>query len=251
MSTILMGAKWRTQQLRFGVLLILCAALLASFAGSTEASAAGRRPGHVYLMRGVLNVFSWEWMNSPPSCKPQALQLRCRIMRLAGPGGRHRRELSRRQPRAHHPDGPFARRRCDHLRGAQAAGSGVPVALIVNFDPVSPDPVPPNVRQIVNYYVPAGWGQAVAADKRFKGNLANVNENATDNHFSIDKSDNLHRKTIAKVLQVTGGARRVPRKPANARVSARRRHSKQQPRCSRAAAREQPQTISRRAMSAA
>ncbi len=97
---------------------------------------------------------------------------------------------------------------------------GIPVALIVNFDPVSPDPVPPNVKQIVNYYVPAGWGAAVAADPRFKGKLANVNENATANHFSIDKDDSLQRQTIAKVMAALGGRAHRPNKPKRARLSA-------------------------------
>jgi pimeloyl-ACP methyl ester carboxylesterase len=97
----------------------------------------------------------------------------------------------------------------------------IPVALIVNFDPVAPDAVPNNVKQIVNYYVPAGWGRAVAADPRFKGKLANVNENATTNHFSIDKDDSLQRQAIARVLAVTGGGiRRKPAAPKPAQVSA-------------------------------
>ena len=107
-----------------------------------------------------------------------------------------------------------------HSAGADATISiarrleqaSVPVALIVNFDPVSPDPVPPNVKQVVNYYVPAGWGAAVAADKRFKGQLANVNENATTNHFSIDKDDGLQRQAIARVMAAIAGNAKRPAK---------------------------------------
>ena len=39
----------------------------------------------------------------------------------------------------------------------------IPVALIVNFDPTSPDLVPPNVRRIINFYVPTAWGRPVEA----------------------------------------------------------------------------------------
>jgi pimeloyl-ACP methyl ester carboxylesterase len=221
MSTNLMGTKWRTHYARFGILLILCAVLLASIAGSTDANAAGRRPGHVYLMRGVLNVFSLGL--DELASKLQAAGVAASVQNYAGWQGLADDIAANYRAGNREPVILMG-----HSLGADATisvarrlqGSGVPVALIVNFDPVSPDPVPPNVRQIVNYYVPAGWGQAVAADKRFRGNLANVNEDATDNHFSIDKSENLHRKTIAKVLQVTGGARRAPKKPANAQVSA-------------------------------
>ena len=116
-----------------------------------------------------------------------------------------------------------------HSAGADATISvarklaqyNVPVALIVNFDPVAPDAVPNNVKQIVNYYVPAGWGRAVSADPRFKGKLANVNESSTTNHFSIDKDDSLQRQAIARVLAVTGGGiRRKPAAPKPAQVSA-------------------------------
>ncbi len=188
-------------------------------AACSDAEAApGKRPGHVYLLRGILNIFSLGM--DQLAYKLEAVGVSTTVANHTSWRGLAEDMIANYRSGNHEPIILMG-----HSAGADATISiarrlqdaGVPVALIVNFDPVSPDPVPPNVKQIVNYYVPAGWGAAVAADKRFKGQLANVSENATDNHFSIDKSEDLHRKTIARVLAVTGGgARRGPakKKPA-------------------------------------
>jgi pimeloyl-ACP methyl ester carboxylesterase len=92
--------------------------------------------------------------------------------------------------------------------------SKIPVALIVNFDPTSPAPVPPNVRRVINFYVPTAWGQPVEGSKRFRGKISNVDESGTYNHFVIDKAEALHRKAIAAVLQaVGGGGHHIKRSP--------------------------------------
>lgn len=197
-----------------GLLLVLLS-LVASVSVCTTAEAAGgKRPGHVYLLRGILNVFSLGM--DQLAYKLEAVGVATTVANHTSWRGLANDMIANYRSGNREPIILMG-----HSAGADATisiarrlqESGVPVALIVNFDPVSPDPVPPNVKQIVNYYVPAGWGAAVAADKRFKGQLANVSEDATDNHFSIDKSEDLHRKTIARVLQVTGGARRGPPKP--------------------------------------
>lgn len=221
MSIVLPGSKRPSWATPAAVLLILGSLFVTALAGSNAAEAAPRkRPGHVYLYRGVFNVFSLGM---------DQLAYRLQAAGVAASVSNHTLWSSE-------ADSMIARYRAGnhepiilmgHSAGADATISiarqlaqyKIPVALIVNFDPVSPDPVPSNVRQIVNYYVPAGWGSAVSADRQFKGKLANVNENATTNHFSIDKDDSLQRQAIARVLAVTGGGgRRKPARPA--RVSA-------------------------------
>ena len=185
----------------------------------TDAEAArGKRPGHVYLLRGIFNVFSLGM--DQIAYKLQAVGVATTVANHTSWRGLADDMIANYRSGNREPIILMG-----HSAGADATISiarrlqdaGVPVALIVNFDPVSPDPVSPNVKQVVNFYVPAGWGAAVAADKKFKGQLANVNENATTNHFSIDKDDALQRQAIARVLAVTGGgARRGPakKKPA-------------------------------------
>jgi hypothetical protein len=192
--------------------------LVASIAICTRAeAAAGKRPGHVYLMRGIFNVFSL-------GMDQIAYKLQASGVATTVANHTSWRGLADDMVASYRSGNREPIILMGHSAGADATisiarrlqGAGVPVALIVNFDPVSPDPVPPNVKQVVNFYVPAGWGAAVAADKKFKGQLANVNENATTNHFSIDKDDGLQRQAIARVMAVTGGARRGPakKKPA-------------------------------------
>ena len=203
-------------------LLMLCTVLLVSATAQSATEAApAKRAGHVYLMRGIFNVFSL------------GMDQMAYKLQAAGVAATVANHTSWRSM----ADDMIANYRSGnrepiilmgHSAGADATISiarrleqaSVPVALIVNFDPVSPDPVPPNVKSVVNYYVPAGWGAAVAADKRFKGQLANVNENGTTNHFSIDKDDNLQRQAIARVMAVTGGGRKPAKKKPAQQVSA-------------------------------
>jgi pimeloyl-ACP methyl ester carboxylesterase len=205
------------------VLLILSSLLLATFASSTAADAAPRRPGHVYLYRGIMNVFSLGM--DQIAYKLQAVGVAASVSNHTMWSSEANDMIAKYQAGNREPIILMG-----HSAGADATISvarklaqyNIPVALIVNFDPVAPDAVPNNVKQIVNYYVPAGWGRAVAAgDKRFKGKLANVNESSTTNHFSIDKDDTLQRQAIARVLSVTGGGiRRKPAAPKGAQVSA-------------------------------
>jgi len=207
------GTRRSFQRSVSGFLVILLT-LVATLAICTDAEAAnGRRPGHVYLLRGIFNVFSLGM---------DQLAYKLEAVGVATTVANHTswRGLADDMAAKYRAGNREPIILMGHSAGADATisiarrlqESGVPVALIVNFDPVSPDPVPSNVKQVVNYYVPAGWGAAVAADKKFKGQLANVNENATTNHFSIDKDDGLQRQAIARVLAVTGGARRGPAK---------------------------------------
>lgn len=218
MSIRLMGLKRPSG----AALLILASVFAVTLAGSADAQAAtGRRPGHVYLFRGILNVFS--------------LGMDQIAYKLEAAG--ERATVANHTSWSSAADDMIAQYRggnrepiilMGHSAGADAtisvarklAAYNIPVALIVNFDPVAPDPVPNNVRQIVNFYVPAGWGQAVAADTRFKGKLANVNESSTTNHFSIDKDDGLQRQAIARALAAAGGGgRRKHAAPKNAQAS--------------------------------
>jgi hypothetical protein len=213
------AAKW-TRRTMVGVLMMVSSVVLTTIFGCSDAQAATRRPGHVYLMRGVLNVFSLGM--DQLALKFQKIGVAATVQNYLGWRGLADEIAAsyrngNREPVILMGHSAGADATVDVARRLQA--SGVPVALIVNFDPVSPAPVPPNVNQIVNYYVPAGWGAAVVPDKSFKGKLANVNESATDNHFSVDKSDDLHRKTIAAVLKVIGSPRRAPKK-SKAKLSA-------------------------------
>ncbi len=201
----------------------LSAATLTSTTGAAEAAPRDNRPGQVYLLRGLLNVFSLGM--DELGAKLKAAGVNATVHGYLGWSGLTDTMISRYRGGDHSPIILMG-----HSNGADTTiliarklqQANVPVALIVNFDPVSPDPVPANVREVVNFYVPAGWGRAVQGDPKFRGQLANVNQNATSNHFNVEKSDELHRKTVAKVLQVLKRQQRrpAPKKPAANQMSA-------------------------------
>lgn len=214
-------AKRPMRNLVAGIVLIAFSLITVTLAGSTDAEAApGKRPGHVYLLRGLLNVFSL-------GMDDLAYKLEATGVTATVHSYPVWRGLADDMIASYRAGNRAPIILMGHSNGADTTislarklnESGVPVALIVNFDPVAPEPVPPNVRQIVNFYVPTGWGQAVTPEKRFHGNLANVNESAATNHFMIDKDQDLHRKAIALVLR-TVSRPRAPVAPRPAQVSA-------------------------------
>jgi pimeloyl-ACP methyl ester carboxylesterase len=94
--------------------------------------------------------------------------------------------------------------------------SGIDVDLLILMDPVTPPPVPLNVRACRNYYQSNGaadalpWlrGVAVKPAPEFVGRLDNIDlrRDRTDllesktNHFNIEKNEKLHAAIIEEVL---------------------------------------------------
>ena len=131
--------------------------MLAALFGATGAEAApAKRPGHVYLLRGLLNVFSLGM--DQLAGKLQAAGVSASVHSYPGWRGLADEMIVKyrggnREPIILMGHSNGADTTISIARRLQAAN--VPVALIVNFDPVSPEPIPANVRQVVNYYVPA------------------------------------------------------------------------------------------------
>jgi hypothetical protein len=81
---------------------------------------------------------------------------------------------------------------------------GVPVRLVVSFDPTNSYAVPKNVDFMLNLYQHNGFGRRVAAGPGFKGELNNMDlsSDRSIDHTSIDKSPALHALVIAKIRAV-------------------------------------------------
>jgi hypothetical protein len=81
---------------------------------------------------------------------------------------------------------------------------GIPVSLVVAFDPVHPVPLTGGTTaRFVNLYQSNnGWGAAVPRGAGFHGELSNVDlRTRTDiSHTSIDKSARLHEIVIGRIL---------------------------------------------------
>lgn len=89
---------------------------------------------------------------------------------------------------------------------AQKLGEAqVPVALLVAFSPVNSGPANGNVARAVTYYQSnSAWHGQITRGAGFHGTLDNVDLSNVPGitHFNIEKADNLHAQTIAKVVAI-------------------------------------------------
>lgn len=89
----------------------------------------------------------------------------------------------------------------DAIRLAGALGeAGVPVDILVTFDPVWVASVPPGPRRVLNFWRDGGlWGRSLAPGQGFAGAIENVGLDAMPgvNHFTIDKDPRLHARVVA------------------------------------------------------
>jgi pimeloyl-ACP methyl ester carboxylesterase len=203
-----------------GIALFVIGGMPASSASAQ--TAAPHRPGHVYLMRGLFNIFSLGM--DELAAKLQRVGVKADAVSYTSWSSLADSITAQYRAGNHEPIILMG-----HSYGADTTISlarklndnRIPVALIVNFDPTAPGLVPPNVHRIINFYVPTAWGRPVEAGKKFHGRLSNLNESGAYNHFVIDKADALHRKAIAAVLQAVGkGTHRIRRPARRDQVSA-------------------------------
>ena len=91
-----------------------------------------------------------------------------------------------------------------HLNAAQ-----VPVQLLVIFDGTSGPPPAPNVRKLVNLYVPGGWGGPIARPKGFRGTLQNIPARGPNvGHFTL--IDAQQQRVLGQVLAASAPPRAWP-----------------------------------------
>jgi len=109
-----------------------------------------------------------------------------------------------------------------HSLGADAAvymgnavsATGVPVPLVVTFDPVTPTIASAKVGKVVNYYQAGGSGKAVSGPR-----VQNIDLTTSGalSHFNIDKAAELHSRVIAMIERPAPVVRRprpIAAKPA-------------------------------------
>jgi hypothetical protein len=93
--------------------------------------------------------------------------------------------------------------------GNYLAENGVPVRLVVAFDGVhGGHTVSPGVAEVINYYKADGVGQTVAAAPGFKGKLSNIDlsDRTEIDHLNIEKSPALHAEVVARLVGIFGEA---------------------------------------------
>lgn len=87
------------------------------------------------------------------------------------------------------------------------AEEGIAVDYMATFAATAPDPVPANVRRVVNYYFATnGWGEPLVPARGFSGTLRNrdFSASATIGHFNIEKQRPLQAEVLRDVLRTLG-----------------------------------------------
>jgi hypothetical protein len=175
--------------------------LLLLHVGSAGA-AAPASGAHVYLLRGVLNIFSLgldeiaaklraqgipvtvanfvSWSSLAEEAAAEYRSGRVRTIVLVG-----------------HSSGatalPDMVARLDQL--------GVPVKLAIGLDSVFRTKLAGRAERYINFYIASGAGEPVTRTKDFRGALENVDVQNIPGvgHMSIDKNEIMHRKVISAI----------------------------------------------------
>ena len=162
--------------------------------------------GHVYLLRGLGNV----WSRGIDKLKGK---LDAQGVRTSLSNHRHWKEIvdeATEKYRADKSFGPIIL--IGHSLGADASvliarklgENNVPVRLMVSFDRVAEvGPVSANVEQVLNFYKGSSWGKEMVPSKYFKGKMENVDlrDNHDIGHLNIDQNPELQTRVIDLVME--------------------------------------------------
>jgi hypothetical protein len=199
--------------------------LMHSF-GANIASAANPKSAasgtHVYLLRGVLNIFSLGLDDLAEKLRAQGIPVTVsnylNWSSLADEaaaeykGGRIKTIIL-----VGHSSGatalPDMAARLDQL--------GAPVKLAIGLDSVFRTSLSGRVGRYINFYVANGNGEPVARSKGLHGQLDNVDVGKLGMaHLTIDKSEIMHRKVISAIDAVVFGGSTVTSEAQQPRAGA-------------------------------
>lgn len=176
--------------------------LLLSITIAASDAPANQPRAHVYLFRGLMNVFSLGM---------DEIAAELQRHRIAASVYNHLSWSSVAESAA--ADYKSGKIRTiiliGHSAGATAVTSaagrlgqlGVPVKLAIGLDPTTRVTASGRVGRYINFYVGNGAGQRVDKGAKFRGQLQNVNVQNSPNigHFNIDKDKALQAKVIRAV----------------------------------------------------
>jgi hypothetical protein len=193
-------ASWR----RLYAMAIAVSLLLASGASPTQArtSSPAASTAHVYLLRGVLNIFSF-------GLDDIAAQLRAQGIPVTVANFASWSSLADEAAAAYKSGRIKTIVLVGHSSGATALPDmvakldqlGAPVTLAIGLDSVFRTKLSGRVGRYVNFYIANGNGEPVAKTARFQGKLENVNVQDVPGvgHMSIEKNKIMQRKVISEI----------------------------------------------------
>jgi len=184
----------------------LAIAFLSGFIFNASGAQAGQ--GHVYLLKGLANVFSAGLDNYAAALSARGIPVTVANHSEAGGLAVEAAQLSRAGK------GPIVI--VGHSLGAGAAVDmanimyqrGGRVALIVEYGAPGAQIIPPNVDRVVNYYGSVG-GLAVRGPGS-RAQIVNIDtsQNPAINHFNMDKLPSIEKRTLGQILAIIRGGHR-------------------------------------------
>ena len=175
------------------------------------------RPGEVYLLRGLANIFSLGLDEMGKDLAKAGIE-NCVFNHSVWESladdikeRSYKGEVSYPVIIIGHSLGAGAAPRLATRLGKQ----GIPVTYVVMFDPVEPTVVGANVLEIINYYLPKRKDNKLYPGQTFDGILENVNmtQYGGFTHLNIDKNKQLHRLIYEKIALMTEPAASSAQKP--------------------------------------
>jgi hypothetical protein len=193
---------------------VVVALLLLALPVSTTESRAVPTPGangaHVYLLRGVLNIFSLGLDDIAAKLEAQGIPVTV-INYLGWASLADEAAADYRSGRVKtiilvgHSSGATVLP--DMV--ARLSQQGAPVKLAIGLDSVFRTSLSGHVGRYVNYYIGNGNGEPVAPTRQLQGSLENVNVSNVPGvgHLTIEKSEIMQRRVIGDIDAVVFGSR--------------------------------------------
>jgi hypothetical protein len=189
--------------------------MLAVMAGPAAAAPAPINPAsttHVYLLRGVLNIFSLGLDDIAARLQAQGIPVTIAnfvswssLADDAADG--YRSGQIKTIVLVGHSSGATALP--DMV--AKLTQLGVPVKLVIGLDSVFRTKLAGSAEHYINFYVASGAGEPVTRTADFRGRLDNVDVTPTGvGHLTIDKNLLMQQKVIGAIDAVVFGHQRTP-----------------------------------------
>jgi hypothetical protein len=187
--------------------------------GSARAAPAAPEPAHVFLIRGVLNIFSLGMDQMAATLQQQGINATVHNHMLWASiaddaAAEYKSGRIKTIILVGHSSGatvlPDIVARLDQ--------QGVPVKLAIGLDSVFRTALGGRVGRYINFYVANGYGTRVEQARGFQGKLENVDVETVPgvSHLSIDKNQIIQQKVIAEIdaaVRSGPGPARTPAQP--------------------------------------
>jgi len=204
-------ARWWLRPLQaVAVTLLLLLTLPGGARANASVPASGGAGAHVYMLRGILNIFSLGLDEIATKLQAQGIPVTV-VNYLAWSSLADEAAAEYRSGRIRtiilvgHSSGatvlPDMVARLDQL--------GAPVRLAIGLDSVFRTSLSGRVGRYINFYIANGNGEPVAPTRQLRGALENVNVQNVPGvgHITIDKNEIIQRKVISAIDSVVFGGR--------------------------------------------